>query len=95
MTLTIDLPPEHEARLKSKAQAAGLSAERYVKHVLQRDLAQADGSVPSPDDRPLRVAADMILERMRKLPPESFEGLPTDGASQHDHYIYGTPKREP
>lgn len=24
---------------------------------------------------------------------EEWEKLPTDGAEQHDHYIYGTPKR--
>jgi hypothetical protein len=24
-----------------------------------------------------------------------LEGLPADGASQHDHYIYGSPKTDP
>lgn len=27
------------------------------------------------------------------LPQELLDRLPTDGASQHDHYIYGTPKK--
>ena len=27
------------------------------------------------------------------LPPEELAKPPTDGASQHDHYLYGTPKR--
>ncbi len=31
---------------------------------------------------------------MRKVPPEIMAGMPTDGASQHDHYIYGWPKRD-
>jgi hypothetical protein len=31
---------------------------------------------------------------MKMLPPEVFERLPEDGASQHDHYIYGLPKRD-
>ena len=26
-------------------------------------------------------------------PPEELAKVPTDGASQHDHYLYGTPKR--
>ena len=38
-----------------------------------------------------------IWERLaalsRDLPPEVLDSLPVDGASQHDHYIYGTPKR--
>jgi hypothetical protein len=29
----------------------------------------------------------------QNLPPEELAKLPTDGAEQHDHYIYGTPKR--
>ena len=27
------------------------------------------------------------------IPEEEFLKLPADGAEQHDHYIYGTPKR--
>ena len=34
-----------------------------------------------------------IAARAHALPPETLERLPSDGASQHDHYIYGTPKR--
>ena len=30
---------------------------------------------------------------MADMPPEELAKSPTDGASQHDHYIYGTPKR--
>lgn len=28
----------------------------------------------------------------RDLPQDALSKLPTDGAEQHDHYIYGTPK---
>jgi antitoxin component of MazEF toxin-antitoxin module len=37
--------------------------------------------------------AERIVARARALPPEVLDKLPPDGASQHDHYIYGTPKR--
>jgi predicted DNA-binding antitoxin AbrB/MazE fold protein len=37
--------------------------------------------------------AERIVALARDLPPETLDRLPTDGASQHDHYIYGTPKR--
>ena len=33
-------------------------------------------------------------EIMADVPPEIIAKLPTDGAEQHDHYIYGTPKRD-
>ena len=37
--------------------------------------------------------AEQIAALSRDLPPEVIDAWPTDGASQHDHYIYGTPKR--
>jgi antitoxin (DNA-binding transcriptional repressor) of toxin-antitoxin stability system len=35
----------------------------------------------------------MVEELRRDVPDEEWEKLPTDLAEQHDHYIYGTPKR--
>jgi bifunctional DNA-binding transcriptional regulator/antitoxin component of YhaV-PrlF toxin-antitoxin module len=43
--------------------------------------------------RPRPTLAERIIARARALPQEVLDRLPTDGASQHDHYIYGTPKR--
>ena len=37
--------------------------------------------------------AERIAARARALPQETLDRLPVDGASQHDHYLYGTPKR--
>lgn len=37
--------------------------------------------------------AERIVARAATLPLETLDRLPADGASQHDHYIYGTPKR--
>lgn len=37
---------------------------------------------------------DKIDEEMSKVPDEVWEKVPTDGSYQHDHYLYGTPKRE-
>jgi bifunctional DNA-binding transcriptional regulator/antitoxin component of YhaV-PrlF toxin-antitoxin module len=43
---------------------------------------------------PARLSsAERIVARAHALPPDVLERLPADGASQHDHYIYGTPKR--
>jgi hypothetical protein len=47
-----------------------------------------------PANRPLRHIADVICENMKNVPPEIMATMPKDGASQHDHYIYGWPKRE-
>lgn len=34
-------------------------------------------------------------EFIKDLPEDELDNIPTDGALQHDHYIYGTPKIEP
>jgi plasmid stability protein len=39
MTLTIELPDEKTAALAAKARARGLSAEEYVRQILEQDLA--------------------------------------------------------
>lgn len=40
--------------------------------------------------KPVWEAFDEI---MKDVPKEEFKKLPTDGALEHDHYIYGTPKK--
>ena len=41
----------------------------------------------------VRSLAERIATLANALPRETLDLLPTDGASQHDHYIYGKPKR--
>jgi uncharacterized protein (DUF433 family) len=41
--------------------------------------------------RPLWEIAEEISSQ---VPLEEWEKLPTDGAEQHDHYLYGSPKRD-
>ena len=85
MTLTIHLSDEQAIVLESKASAEGLTLEDWI-----QKLAEPDPAV----SRPYRHIADVILENMRDVPPEVMATLPKDGASQHDHYIYGWPKKE-
>jgi plasmid stability protein len=83
----IELPDEQAAALRAKAAAAGLTLEAWL-------IGLASAQVETPDPHPLRTAADIVLDCMRDVPPEIMATLPKDGASQHDHYIYGWPKRE-
>jgi plasmid stability protein len=91
MTLKIDLPDEKTAALTAKARSLGLSAEQYARQILEHDLAS---EVDASGVQPLRTAADIVLSCMSDVPPEIMATMPKDGASQHDHYIYGWPKRE-
>ena len=36
---------------------------------------------------------ERILERTAEVPEEEWAKVPIDGAEQHNHYIYGVPKR--
>lgn len=37
---------------------------------------------------------EIILEGMeRDIPQAEWGKLPTDGAEEHDHYLYGSPKK--
>jgi hypothetical protein len=85
MTLSIDLPDEEIKALAATAQAQGISAEQYARKVLKHDL-EAVGPRR-------RHISDIIRENMSRVPAEIMAAMPKDGASQHDHYIYGLPKR--
>lgn len=44
----------------------------------------------SRDDRPIW---EVIREISAEVPDEEWAKLPADGAEQHDHYLYGSPKK--
>ena len=93
MTITLPLEPQEEAKLIALAQARGVSADVLVLEALERILAAAPESAEQkPEDRPIW---EVILDNMKDVPPEEFARLPNDGASEHDHYLYGRPKRNP
>jgi hypothetical protein len=90
MTITLPLQPQEEANLIAMAEAKGLTVNDLIREALERILTERQ-----PDaEKPLQTAADIVLERMRNVPTDAMARMPRDGASQHDHYIYGWPKRD-
>jgi plasmid stability protein len=86
----IELPDDQAAALTAKAAAQGLSLEDWFRN-LARDESATASEAP---DKPLQTAANIILKRMRNVPAGIMAAMPKDGATQHDHYIYGLPKKE-
>jgi len=84
MTLTIDLPEEEVTLLNAKAVAEGLSTEECARQLLRQALSFPEARKP---------LSARIREIWADLPGEVRAELPADGAEQHDHYIYGVPKR--
>ncbi|MGH2639440.1 MAG: hypothetical protein ACRDF4_09200 [Rhabdochlamydiaceae bacterium] len=41
-------------------------------------------------ERPLAWIDDLIAS----VPPEAWDNFPTEGSVNHDHYLYGAPKRK-
>lgn len=94
MNLTIEIPDDKTAALMAKATTLGVSAEQYIQRMVDRDLEQAPVPETGQAESGKPLAA-RIREIWADIPDEVRAKLPTDGASQHDHYIYGVPKRTP
>jgi hypothetical protein len=85
----IELPDDQAEALKARAAAEGLTLGEWL-----AELAGTETILPENDpERPLLSAANIVLNRMRNVPPEIMAAMPKDGASEHDHYIYGWPKK--
>ena len=96
--MTIHLPENLETSIRTAVHsgryasldAAMAEAASLLVQQLGREQAAASQTGAVPADKPIW---EEILELTADLPDEVFKGLPTDLAEQHDHYIYGTPKR--
>jgi hypothetical protein len=60
---------------------------------LLRQRESAHGQHETPNGTGLESIGEIIEELMGNVPDEVLDRLPVDGAAQHDHYLYGTPKR--
>jgi Arc/MetJ-type ribon-helix-helix transcriptional regulator len=94
--MTIHLPEDRERFVRSLVQEGRYASEAAVVDEALRLLEQRDSGpsptprVATPSDQPIW---ERILERTAEIPDEVWDKIPTDLAEQHDHYIYGTPKR--
>jgi hypothetical protein len=59
MTLTIQLPDRLEAVLKAQANARGVSADGYVRNLVERDLA---GSLEDQPGLPFKTGRGMLAK---------------------------------
>lgn len=65
-----------------------LEEHQEVTLVLETTENAASGAT---EEKPIwEVAADLV----RDIPEDVLSAVPTDGAAQHDHYLYAAPKRD-
>ncbi len=79
--------------LADLAEKTGDKAVREaVEAFLERSAEQAEpNGAPSPEQ--VRPIWEVFENIMSDVPQEVLDALPTDAAEQHDHYIYGLPKK--
>lgn len=58
----------------------------------KRVLAFVEG-IERQKSQPAKTLWDAIQDIVKDVPDEVWERLPTDGSEQHDHYLYGSPKK--
>jgi Arc/MetJ-type ribon-helix-helix transcriptional regulator len=104
--MTIHLPPDIESSIQAAVhggqfasvddamtQAASLLLER-LKHEQSEVVPEQIERDEEPAALPRKPIWERIVERSAAIPDEEWDKLPVDGAEQHDHYLYGTPKRQ-
>lgn len=108
-TTYIELTLEQKNLLVSLSQKTGKSINALIDEALEglrehvhpdrvngepkmsrTKVAQESTEQPETSDEPIWKT---FIEAGLEIPDEELDRLPTDGATQHDHYIYGTPKR--
>jgi Arc/MetJ-type ribon-helix-helix transcriptional regulator len=100
--MTIQLPDDLESSIRAEVLSGHFASEDdlvaiAVRDYLRRKQEHAVPKPPAPSDattapayKPIWEVAEEIRKR---IPAEEWTKLPTDGAEQIDHYIYGSPKR--
>lgn len=91
MTITLPLQPQEEARLAAAARASGVSTDDFLREALKKILADAS-TLPDNPKADAGPIWEVMLDNLEGISPEEFAKLPRDGASEHDHYLYGHPK---
>ncbi len=97
--LTLQLPDHLVTRLRGEASRQAVTVDSLAHHLLERSLTQeATSGIPEApaqgdDANPALEMLQLFEELRADVPPEEWLRLPTDLSEQHDHYLYGTPKR--
>ena len=90
--MTITVEATYEKGVLRPEQPLPLAENEKVQVTVEAKPREADQSGGGTQPTGLSLG-DEIAALVDALPPEVVAAWPTDGASQHDHYIYGTPKR--
>lgn len=85
---------EH-ATAKVRVEGRGqFLAGGQIQRIIQVDRVTLLPTGAIPFDSTVKPIWDIFAEIVKELPAKVLNALPTDTAENHDHYIYGAPKRK-
>jgi hypothetical protein len=79
-----------EQAILERLQALPDEKQREVLALVDEMLKQGQ----EPQRRGSRPIWEIIEEISRQAPPGTWDDVPTDGSVNHDHYLYGAPKKK-
>jgi Arc/MetJ-type ribon-helix-helix transcriptional regulator len=95
--MTIHLPEDVErgilAAVRSGRFASVDAAMEEAAHLLLQQLDPTQPTAAIPPVQYSKPIWEEAVDLTADVPAEEWAKLPRDLAEQHDHYIYGTPKR--
>jgi hypothetical protein len=80
-----------ENTIQEKVKSLPPEKQQRVLAMVEEMLSEKDGTQGCIAVRPFWEIAEEISAQ---VPLEEWEKLPADGAEQHDHYLYGSPKKD-
>lgn len=98
----IEFTPEQKGFLESLSRETGTPVSALIDKALDKLREERDAQSQSavngtaeaaPPQAPRKPIWQQFAEAFQDVPAEELARLPVDGAAQHDHYIYGLPKR--
>ena len=94
--MTINLPNDLEHLVREEVQSGRFaSMDDVVAEAVRGYLNSRNRTTETPErtTQARQPIWELIEQENSSIPPEVWDTLPTDLSAQHDHYIYGTPKR--
>jgi hypothetical protein len=92
---SVSMPPALLAEVQDAAKEEHRPADELVRDAVRRYLQNRPhpGDAAPPASSTGEPFWKSFTRQLHALPDAVFERLPEDGASEHDHYLYGAPKR--
>ncbi len=67
---------------------------KKLNHEQQREVLDfVERKISASEKKDTRPIWEVIAEISSEIPDEEWEKLPSDGSVNHDHYLYGAPKK--